>query len=568
MDPWDQLTDAQKLVQAQHAVPKPDDETAEQFSSALWSDEGPAAQATDLQRTSPIMNESTAFPVYDDPFSPSPRNPDRRKFIGYSLGGVAVAGAIAVGGGMALKNWLQSASQSKPVSAAGDVQIGHLLRRAGFGASASEMAMYQNMGYEGAINHLLDYEKVDDSAMERRLNALNLDMDKAADQQRWVLLRMAWTQRPLLEKMTLFLSGVLTSSFRKVGGPKVYRRIVIQNQFLRSHAFDTYDAILLGITADPAMLAYLDLGTSTAQHPNENYARELMELFTLGVGNYTQQDVSEVAAALTGWRAKGYTSSFIPSRHNNLTKHILGQTGNFDYKDVVRILAAHPSTPLFIGHRLFSFFVHENPTNDDLKPLVDAYTTSGHNMGAVMRALLFSPQFASSASYRSRIKSPIEFLVEAYRSLDVQESGASSGTGLSQLAALMGQPVFEPPNVAGWPGDKVSTNWLSTGAWMTRLNYIDRLLVQETNGLPMVDLQKMINDNKLSSPDAFVDHFSGFLLDGPLPTDRRTSLLQYFTATDNSSSQHITLTNGQSYPLNRVRGTLYLLMSLPEYQLN
>ena len=452
---------------------------------------------------------------------------------------------------------------------ASSVQAGHLLRRAGFGATPDDLATYKSLGYSGAVDRLLNYQQVSDDAMENRLKALNLNLNKPLDQQRWWLLRMAWTQRPLLEKMTLFWHGVLTSSFRKVGGPRAYMRMIIQNQFLRNHAFDTFDNILLGITADPAMLFYLDLTKSTKTAPNENYARELMELFTLGLGHYTQQDVYEGAAALTGWHVKGLSSVYIPQGHNDLTKTYLGHTGNLDYKDVVNILANNPATPWFIGRKLFTFFVYENPSVDDLKPLVDAYVQSGHNMGAVMRALLLSPQFSSTKAYRSRLKSPVEYMMGAYRALGMQ----GDGNGLPTFTTLMGQTLLDPPNVAGWPGDKVSALWLNSGTWMTRLNYIDILLARGkfTNGSSAkpVDLQAIVNNNHLDSPEHFVDYFASFLLDGMLDSERRTQFIEYFTTKDMSrGGARIMLTNGQSYPLNRVRGTLYLMMASPEYQLN
>ncbi|MGH2507454.1 MAG: DUF1800 domain-containing protein, partial [Ktedonobacteraceae bacterium] len=363
--------------------------------------------------------------------------------------------------------------------------------------------------------------------------------------------------------------GVLVSSFRKVGGPKAYQRMIIQNNFLRAHAFDTFDNILLGITSDPAMLFYLDLTTSTKTHPNENYARELMELFTVGVANYTQQDVFAGAAALTGWRVRGNASFYNPANHSNLPVKFMGQTGSFTYKDVVRILANHPAAPTFICRKLFTFFLYENPSNDDLKPLVDAYVQSGHNMGAVMRALLLSPQFSSAQAYRSRLKSPVEFTVGAYRALGIQ----GDGTGLPEITTVMGQTLFDPPNVAGWPGDKVSSSWLNSGTWMTRLNYIDILLARGTaarpaKATPLIDLQGMVNENKLNSPEQFVDHFATFLLDNPLPDERRSQVLDYLTASGNAGKTSITLTNGQAYPLNHVRGALYLMMASPEYQLN
>jgi hypothetical protein len=190
-------------------------------------------------------------------------------------------------------------------------------------------------------------------------------------------------------------------------------------------------------------------------------------------------------------------------------------------------------------------------------------------MGAVMRTLLLSPQFSSTKAYRSRLKSPVEFTVGAYRALNV----GGDGSGLPTITTLTGQTLFDPPNVAGWPGDKVSAFWLNSGTWMMRLNYIDLLLARGTlarqGSSPLVDLQSIVNANAIDSPEHFVDYFSSFLLDGNIESDRRTQLLDYFTTADSySRGGQITLTNGKSYALNRVRGSLYLMMAAPEYHLN
>ena len=518
-------------------------------------------------------------PIPPPPPMPSPlpephaQSSPRRTFSRRALLGGTLAGAAALGvGGVALGEWVQHGGLSTVFHGpmASSMQTGHLLRRAGFGANPDELNMYRTLGFSGAVDRLLNYQQVADDQTESRLKALNLNLDKPVDQQTWWLLRMAWTQRPLLEKMTLFWHGVLTSSYHKVGGHKAFGRMMIQNQFLRAHAFDTFDNILLGITADPAMLFYLDLTKSTKQAPNENYARELMELFTLGLGHYTQQDVSEGAAALTGWHVRGLASHYYPNDHNTLQKTYLGQSGNFDYKDVIRILTNNPAAPWFISRKLFTFFVYENPSDDDVKPLVDTYVQSGHNMGAVMRTLLLSPQFSSAKAYRSRIKSPVEYTVGAYRAMNVQSNGA----GLANFPLLMGQSLFDPPNVAGWPGDKVSALWLNSGTWMTRLNYIDALLARGTfakgNGkITPIDLQGIVNANNIDTPEHFVDYFASFLLDGVLDPAQRTQFIDYFTTKDTSRGNAlVTLKNGQSYPLGRVRGTLYLMMTSPEYQLN
>ena len=188
----------------------------------------------------------------------------RRKLL---LGGLA-GGVAVVGGGVALAEWEQHKQPPALQGAlAKSTQIGHLLRRAGFGANAEDLATYSTLDYNAAVERLLNYNQVSDNTMEQRLGALKLDMNVIADQQRWWLLRMAWTQRPLLEKMTLFWHGVLTSSYVKVGGKGTYARMNVQNNFLRSHAFDTFDNILLGITSDPAMMLWLDLTKSHKTPP-------------------------------------------------------------------------------------------------------------------------------------------------------------------------------------------------------------------------------------------------------------------------------------------------------------
>ncbi len=559
----DEPTQPRKPIEPQPTEPQIEMEATQEFLPAQPLPITPFAQGVP---TVPLQPNTTPFSL--------PATVSRRKFMGVSVAGLAAiggAGAAAAIGGVALAKLIQSGGLGDPFHGpmASSKQVGHLLRRAGFSANPDELTMYSNLGFNGAVDRLINYQNVSDDDMENRIKALNIDLNSPINQQRWWLLRMSWTQRPLLEKMTLFWHGVLTSSFRKVGGPRAYMRMITQNQFLRNHAFDTFDNILLGITSDPAMLFYLDLTKSHATAPNENYARELMELFTLGIGHYTQQDVYEGAAALTGWHVRGLTSQYYPQDHNDLVKTYLGHTGNLDYKDVIHILANHPATPWFIARKLFTFFVYENPSDDDVKPLVDTYVQSGHNMGEVMRTLLLSSQFSSTKAYRGRIKSPVEFTVGAYRAMNIN----GDGTGLPAITTLMGQTLFDPPNVAGWPGDKVSALWLNSGTWMTRLNYIDLLLargtIARTAAAPPVNLQSVVETHKLGTPEQLVDHFSSFLLDGELAGDRRTQLLDYFTSQDSSSrGAPITLGNGTSYPFGRVRGTLYLMMSSPEYQLN
>ncbi|GCE20329.1 DUF1800 domain-containing protein [Dictyobacter kobayashii] len=502
----------------------------------------------------------------------SPKRLSRRALFA----GLAGAGAAVAIGGVALAEWQQSqqnqvaSSWNTTGTSGANAKLGHLLRRTGFGVTSADLALYTPLGFQGAVDRLLNYQQVSDQPLEQQLAAANIDLTKPQNQQRWWLLRMAGSQRPLLEKMTLFWHGVLTSSYQKVGGPKAYMRMIVQNNFLRAHAFDTFDNILLGITSDPAMLFYLDLTKSRKNAPNENFARELMELFTLGLGNYTQQDVFEGAAALTGWHVRGTSlqAQYYPGDHTDNELSFLGQKGNLDYKDVIHTLTNHPAAPWFLCRKLFTFFVYENPSNDDLKPLVDTYVKSNHSIQAVMKTLLLSPQFSSAKAYRARVKSPTEFVIGSYRALEAKTSGAE----LPTQTYLLGQTLFNPPNVAGWPADKISSLWLNGGTWMSRLNYINLLIAgarSRTSVYKPLDFQSIVDTNNIDTPEKFVDHFSSFLLDGALENERKDQLVSYFNTPDPLSRQgHITLSGGKSYPLSKVRGTLYLMMASPEYQLN
>ncbi len=541
----------------------------------------------DSDATQPVLPDlapgNGGFTQPQQTITPPPRPHGRsgggKKFSRRGLligaGAVGVSAAAITTGILAAQGKVQLPgiiSGPTPVPAA-HAQIAHLLRRAGFGARWSEIQHYSALGWTGAIDQLLNPNSVSDD-LDQRLNALGLDLTRVVDEQRWWVLRMIYSQRPLQEKMTLFWHGLLTSSYKKVGGKSGYGYMITQNNFLRAHAFDTYDNILLGITQDPAMMWWLDLRLNRAQSPNENYARELMELFTLGVNSgYTQSDVHNAALALTGFRLeRDGTVQYLPERHDNSTKTLLGHTGNLDYHDVIRIVTSHPAAGPFICRRIFRFFVHENPSQADLQPMVDAYYSSGHNIGAVLRAMFLSPAFVSAAAYRSRLKSPAEFTIGAIRQLEVEVNGQ----GVANIMGLMGQTIFNPPNVAGWPGDQQSANWLNTGTWLTRVNFINTLLngtraVQGQGGAAAgtnltQGLQAIISRQNLNSPAAVVDYFTSLLIDAQITSDRRQMLIDTLNA--GGSGDTVSLAGGSSVSANSLRTMLYLLMTGPEYQLN
>src|SRR5579875_2788780 len=339
------------------------------------------------------------------------------------LAGLAMAGVGAV---LSACQFDQRAA-AQPLSE--QAQFAHLLRRAGFGAAPSELATYQQLGGNGAVNRLINYQPISNQELEDRLTALKLDLTKASGIQRWWVVRMVETARPLEEKMTLFWHGLLTSALSKVGRPEP---MYVQNQFLRQNALGRFPDILKGISKDPAMMLWLDLGANRKGHPNENYARELMELFSLGIGHYTEQDVRESARAFTGWvvrrqRAGGgavaFESVFNPRLHDDGEKTFLGQTGRFGGDDIIDIIVRQPASAQFIARKLFSFFAYPDPDDEVLAPLVAAYTASGYSIRALVRAILTSDAFYAPAAYRALIKSPAELVAGTARLLGIETDG-------------------------------------------------------------------------------------------------------------------------------------------------
>lgn len=507
------------------------------------------------------------------PPPPAKRGVSRRAVLIGAGAGALGLGAVGAGLGFALSH-RNSAGELPNVFATDAGQINHLLRRAGFGPTPSDLAEYIDAGVSGAIDKLINYGSTPDGL--DFLGGMKFDFTMPQDLIRWWLLRMTYSKRPLEEKMTLFWHGVLTSALSKVGGKNGYPYLIQQNNLLRAKAMGRFDDLIRGITTDPAMLYWLDGRTSTGQKPNENFSRELMELFTLGIGNYTQDDVHNGALALAGWTINRATGKgvLVPRNQYKGTVTYLGQTGNFGVDDVVRIVCAQPSTPRFIAWRMWSFFVYETDLNDSaLQPMVDAYNSSNHSISAMVRAMFTSSAFTSDKAYRARVKSPIEFVVGAVRGLGLETDGKS----LIGVTQTIGQVPFDPPDVSGWPGDKVSAGWLSTQAWMTRVNFINALVAfaagtpngkgAQQSSATSSAVQQTINSRQIGSAQDLANYYTAALLDGHLADDRRAVVFDALTKAPTGGAT-LTLHGGQKLPAAGVRQMLYLLMSGPEYQMN
>ena len=437
----------------------------------------------------------------------------------------------------------------------------HLFRRAGFGAGADERKAAIARGWEASVDRLVRYDQVPNDTLDLRLFDLKLDLSKSGDLQFWWLTRMVLTQRPLEEKMTLFWHGLLTSSVVNARPAEM----LAQNQFLRENALADCRTILKGIGRDAAMLKWLNGATNRKAKPNENYARELMELFTLGrtdkrtgLPNYGEQDVREAARALTGFRLTGpkdaEVAEFDPRQHDTGQKTVLGRTGNWGPDDVVDIIFGQETPAYYLAARLVRFFYLpppyvSGPGQAMVQRVAKTLLDTDYKMDAAVSAIFLSPEFRDPAAYRTLVKSPAEYLAGMYRQLD-----APMVRGLPQEMTRMGQTLFSPPNVAGWAG---GTSWLSTGTWLARLNAANALTTTRGGGDALGNAMRIL---PMESTGAFVNGVVDLLLDGWLSDDQRAAITDFAGSIPGGAAS-------PSWRDTAGRAVVYLALASPEYHL-
>ncbi|RYG24246.1 DUF1800 domain-containing protein [bacterium] len=375
----------------------------------------------------------------------------------------------------------------------------HLLRRFGLGASEAELDYYLRGGIEGAVEKLLNPPEDPDSVVDLELlrnDKGNLPMPQAVNG--WVL-RLLMTRRPLEERMTLFWHNHFATSASKVQAPLL---MIGQNETLRANALAPFPQLLDAVSKDPAMLLWLDNQENVRGKPNENFAREVMELFTLGIGHYTEKDVQEAARAFTGWAFRrggarqGGEFLFRPRLHDAGPKTVLGRTGPFNGDDVLRILCEEPRTAEFLVTKLWDWFVWPNPDAKTVAPFAARYRSSGLDTKALLRDVMRSKEFYSDRAVRSIVKSPVDVVIVTMRQLGIGERqrgiverGPAVGAGgrlalapayAAQLAMKsMGQWLFYPPDVAGW---KNGAGWISSATMVERIGWGDQLFGKGKTG--------------------------------------------------------------------------------------
>jgi uncharacterized protein (DUF1800 family) len=449
---------------------------------------------------------------------------------------------------------------------ADSARISLLLRRAGFAARPLELDYYTNLGWDGTLNELLHPELADED-LDGLLGSLQgnlIDLQNIEDVQTWWLYRMVQSRRPLLEKLTLFWHGHFAAANYKVNNPLLMHQHI---QMLRANALGTFDNMLLAVSKDPAMLIWLDGGTNHRNSPNENYARELLELFTLGIGNYSEDDVKAAARAFTGWNLRGGTEFFFDeNQHDAGDKTFLGQNGNLDGTDILKSVVNNPATAHRVVGKLFSFIAYPNPEPEVLLPLVDVYMNSGHNIRQVTEAILRSDAFVSDRSRFEHIKSPVEYVVGSVRMMDASVRERD----LVNVLRLLGQEILNPPNVAGWPG---GASWINPSTLLTRWNFAARLTsargqTGDSGELKAESLLGMKTPD-LGNPGGALQSILATLGDVELSPEAQQALVDYvklpldyppgFSGQPNPSQQ-------QAAADARLRGLMLLSLATTDYQ--
>jgi uncharacterized protein (DUF1800 family) len=485
----------------------------------------------------------------------------------------------------------------------GYAEARHLLWRAGFGGTPEQIQLLVEWGPERAVEHLVDVGNIPADPVEpgrfdssimgppdravreqlRRARRANdeemvarlrlerqrremLDRQQARDVQRWWLTRMIESPRPLEEKMTLFWHGHFATSYRTIEDSY---HMFVQNRLFRAHALGNYGTLMYQIIRDPAMLAYLDNNDSRKNQPNENLARELMELFSLGPGNYTEQDIKEGARALTGYTFEDDRFELRRQNHDGGAKSILGKRGNMDGDEFVRAILDQPACAYFMSRKLYRFFAADLPergemdaeTAEVLREMANLLRRANYAVAPVIKKLLLSEHFYSERVVNRRIKSPAELVVGAVRSLRTPTRDLNV---LLDAMGLMGQNILFPPSVAGWDGER---SWINTSTLFVRQNILAYLITGKTprgydastdqqryDPASIVDRLADSDAAAAKDPARVIDYMLRFAL-GHAPAHARATLDEFVAA------------NGGEITGDMVIGILLLITAMPEYQL-
>ena len=388
---------------------------------------------------------------------------------------------------MTLTQNLPPATNAIQLADAETARIGHLLRRAGFGPTRAEIDRAVAQGYEATVEELLHPEAQPDLEIEDLIRRYHTDQNSLMlleSSQGYWLYRIINSRRPLEEKMALFWHGLFATAYGKLNHAKA---VVNQTHTFRRHGLGKFANILLELSRDPAMIFWLDNKDNHKDAPNENYGRELLELFSMGIGNYSEDDVKAAARSFTGWTIdnteymsiRASRDSFWPygridwqfryrdDDHDHTEKTFLGYTGAFNGEDVIDIIVRQPATAHYIAGKLYNFFVSDQPDEEAIGILADEFTRTEGDIRAVMRCLFRSDFFADPSARLARVKSPAELVGGSARLAGSHRTPEWTICNLALDVNFMGQEILNPPTVEGW---HTGREWIDTGNLVERVN--------------------------------------------------------------------------------------------------
>jgi uncharacterized protein (DUF1800 family) len=452
-------------------------------------------------------------------------------------------------------------------------KVGHLYRRAGFGLPWNAIHQKATLSPGQCADELLNYDPNVDPFAElyEQVEGLVL-FSRAETAQAWWFHRMVNTPNPMQEKVALFWHNRFATSLAKVDRPEWMHQ---QIELFRRKGLGSFRELLLEVTRDPAMLVWLDGRESHRGKPNENYAREIMELFTLGPGNYQEADIKELARAFTGWRIDyGSSSSMMsmamtgptvargvldPKQWDDGPKTIFGKTGKFGATEAIDLILAQPGAPRFLATKMLKEFVCPEPPKQAVDHYAARLLANKWEIKPVLREMFLSKWFYSDDVYRSKIKSPVELCVGAALAL----GGKVNDTFLRDSAAKMGQTLLYPPNVKGWDGQEA---WINANTVLVRFNYGMRLASQRQDEFAKrSDFQGWLTRANVRDANDVLNYYATTLLDANIPVADRTEMLDFLNKGTKNEPKPFALT--PETISTKVRGLVHLLMSTPEYQL-
>ena len=451
--------------------------------------------------------------------------------------------------------------------------MAHLFRRAGFGATRDELEGYVAKGYEESVEDLVNPERcpdLDEDIIIRYVDGEN--------QLIWAgtwMYRMVVSKRPLVEKMALFWHHVFATGYSKVEHPP---SMVGQIQMFRRNGLGNFRALLVELSKDPAMIFWLDNNENRRGEPNENYGRELLELFSMGVGNYSEDDIKNASRAFTGWTftqpipiyPQGHYPSrfaFKPEEHDYDEKTFLGHTGNFDGEDIIDIIVKQEATARFISRHLYNFFVADEPQvpawsveppqdPEAIDELVNAYFESDGDMRHIMRTL-FNSDFFKNARFK-KVKSPTELVAGVLKlggSIDMPQPQM---TVFTQATTLMGQMLLNPPTVEGWHTGK---EWIDGGTLNERINFaVQHIGDVEKPGVR--DIIERMGDSELS-PEEFTEACLDLVGPVDVGSHTRDTLMEYAEA---EGALDLSDDEARERNIPRILHMLQMIVSSKEYQ--